>query len=564
MGLQNSKIMICKNIKLEKSYKDVLNYTEQQMVTLCQTNVVATSNNYSFIRSERNIIKTGFSYNDALKCNYMAFQNPDYSNKWFFAFIDDVIYANDGTAKIKYTIDEFATWFDYWDASRCFVVREHVRDDTIGLHTIPEGLECGEYIINAAGSLGATYFDYTKMHVCIGTSWIPDNTPNMYITNRRIGNVFSGTYYFVLYDYTDAAKFVQGYAEEGHAQDIQCLYMIPEVLASITSSTTWIQADLGNQTGIRFIALHGSTGVMNIDTNITIAMQTTLNGYTPKNNKLLCYPYNCLTITNNAGTMAEYRYEDFISNAPAFTLIGLQSPSCPMFIYPKNYKKNSTNYSGYAWGIPLAKIPQGSWNADMYTNWMTQNGVNIMGMKLDAPTAHAVEGSVQALLGAASITDINPKTGDTELSATGVSGIGSGLGKMFGAVTESYRASMIPHQIGGQTTVGDLTFAYDKLAPTYYKMSIRSEYAAIIDDWFNRFGYKINRVKIPDQVGRTYWNFVQIGASENIGYSTSNTSRSVPASSMEIINTIYRNGVTIWHNHENIGDYSLNNTVISS
>lgn len=548
MGLQNSKIIICKNIKLDKSYKDVLNYTEQQMLTLCQTNAVATSSTYSFIRSEKGVIKTGFSYEDALKCNYMAFQNPDYSNKWFFAFIDNVVYANDGTSKIRYTIDEFSTWFDYWDAEACFIVREHVRDDEIGLHTVPEGLEFGDYVINNTGNIGATYFNNTKMHVCIGVSWVPSNTPDLYYTNRFIGNVFSGTYYFVFQYGGDAAKFIQGYADIGHVQDIQCVYMIPEVLAAINSSTQWTTANLGKQTGISFKVLHGTTGVINIDTNITISMQTTLNGYSPKNNKLLCYPYNCLTITNNTGTMAEYKYEDFISNAPAFSLVGLQAPSCPMYIYPKNYKKNSTNYSGYAWGLPLAKIPQGSWNADMYTNWMTQNGVNILGMRIDAPTAHAIRGSGQALIGAA--------TKD-------YASIGSGLGDMFASVQEMYRASMIPNQIGGQTTVGDVTFAYDKLAPTYYKMSIREEYARIIDDWFNRFGYKINRVKIPDQTGRTYWNFIQIGSGECIGYS-SNATRSVPASSMEIINTIYRNGTTIWHNHANIGNYSLNNTIVSS
>ena len=545
MGLQNSRIIICKNIKLDKSYKEVLNYTEQQMLSLCQTNAVASANDYSFIRKERGWIQTSFTYSDALKCNYMAFQNPDYNNKWFFAFIDDVEYSNDGTARINYTIDEFSTWFDYWNPEPCFVVREHVNDDTIGLHTIPEGLEHGEYVVESSGQLAATYFQYTKMRVCIGTSWIPDNSP-FYTSNRRIGNVFSGTYYFVFDTYEDAAKFVQAYVHEGRAADIQCLYMIPEVLASVSSSTTWLEGDFGGQTDIHFVFLHGSTGVINIDTNISISMPTSIGSYTPKNNKLLIYPYNCLTLTNNSGTMAEYRYEDFINNAPLFALVGLQTPSCPMFIYPKNYKKDETNYSGYAWGIPLAKIPQGSWNADMYTNWMTQNGVNIFGMKIDAPTSHALMGSMQALMGAA--------TGS-------VDSIGSGIGTMLGTMTEMYRASMIPNQIGGQTTVGDVTYAYDKIAPTYYKMRIREEYARIIDDWFTRFGYKINRIKLPNQIGRAYWNFVQIGASESIGYS-SNVNQSVPASSMEIINTIYRNGTTIWHSHANIGNYNLNNTII--
>lgn len=546
MGLQNSNIIICKNIKLDKSYKDVLNYTEAQMVTLCQANAVASANNYSFIRGERGYIKTSFSYNDALKCNYMAFQNPDYSNKWFFAFIDDVIYDNDGTARIRYTIDEFSTWFDYWNPEPCFVEREHVSDDTFGLHTIDEGLNFGDYIVSASGSIESSVFNYTKMHVCIGVSWLPDNTPNLYTTNRMIGGVYSGTYYLVFLGAGDAAKFIKAYASLGHVGDIQCLYMIPEVLASINSSTVWSSADLGGETGIEFITLHGSTGVTIINDNITISRPTTIGSYTPKNNKVLCYPYNALTISNNSGSMSEYKYEDFINNSPIFSLVGLQAPSCPMFIYPKNYKKDSTSKSGYSWGLPLAKIPQGSWNADMYTNWMTQNGINILGMRIDSPTAHAIGGSLQALTGAA--------TGSYE-------SIGSGIGSMLGAVQENYRASMIPNQIGGQTTVGDVTFAYDKLAPTYYKMQIREENARIIDDWFTRFGYKINRVKLPNQIGRTYWNFVKIGSGESIGYSTNQT-RSVPAASMEIINTIYRNGTTIWHNHANIGNYSLDNAIV--
>lgn len=546
MGLQNSQIIICKNIRLDKSYKDVLSYTENQMLTLCQQNAVASANNYSFIRGERGYIKTSFNYNDALKCNYMAFQNLDYSNKWFFAFIDDVIYDNDGTARIRYTVDEFSTWYDYWDAEPCFIVREHVLDDTLGEHTIPEGLECGEYVIDTSGSIGASYFNYTKFHVVIGASWVPEGS-NFNTSNRRIGNVFSGTYYLVFYDYGDAAKFIDAYAHEGKLENIQCLYMIPEVLAAITDQTVWLQGDYGGQTGIRFIPLHGSTGAINIDTNITISTPTKIGTYTPKNKKTLCYPYNCLTITNNSGTMAEYRYEDFINNSASFALVGLQTPSCPMFLYPKNYKKDATNYSGYAWGIPLAKVPQGSWNADMYTNWMTQNGINILGMKVDAPMAHAIGGSLQMIAAGA--------TGQ-------YADIGAGLGSMLGAVQEQYRASMIPNQIGGQTTVGDVTFAYDKLAPTYYKMHIREEYGRIVDEFFSRFGYKINRVKIPNQVGRRYWNFIQIGSGENIGYSPSSASRSVPAASMEIINTIYRNGTTIWHNHANIGDYSLDNAIV--
>jgi hypothetical protein len=67
---------------------------------------------------------------------------------------------------------------------------------------------------------------------------------------------------------------------------------------------------------------------------------------------------------------------------------------------------------------------------------------------------------------------------------------------------------------------------------------------------------------VPNQTGRTYWNYVQIAAEDDIGYS-SNANISVPSKSMEIINNVYRKGVTIWHDHANIGDYSLNNTIVT-
>ena len=482
---------------------------------------------------------SNLTFEDLLEYNYCMYRNTSYDSKWFYAFVTDITYINDGMTEIKIETDPFQTWQFDLVYMNSFIEREHVSDDTIGLHTIPEGLEHGEYIVNATDNLGATYFTYTKMHVCIGTSWIPDDTPAMYLSNRLIGNVYSGTYYLVFKTTGDASKFIKAYAEVGHVADIQCVYMIPEVLAAINNSTTWNTASLGSQTNIDFITLHGSTGVTNIDTNLTISMQTTLNGYTPKNNKLLCWPYNCLTITNNCGTMAEFRYEDFVSNAPAFSLVGLQAPSCPMFIYPKNYKKDSTNYSGYAWGLSLAKIPQGSWNADMYTNWMTQNGVNILGHRIDATTSQAIGGTLQAL---------------TSAAALDLPSAGEGIGKMLGSVQEQYRHSMIPNQIGGQTTVGDVTFAYDKLAPTYYKMSIRSEYAQIIDNWFTMYGYKVNKLATPNIHKRSNWDYIKT--------IQVNIEGNVPEKDLDTIRSLFNNGCTFWHTTTYFLDYSQTNSIL--
>ena len=88
-------------------------------------------------------------------------------------------------------------------------------------------------------------------------------------------------------------------------------------------------------------------------------------------------------------------------------------------------------------------------------------------------------------------------------------------------------------------------------------MCIKAEYAKIIDEYFTRFGYKTNLTKVPNINGRTYFNYVQIADSEVIGYGE------VPNKYMDEINNIFRRGVTIWHDHSNIGDYTVNNSIVT-
>ena len=47
----NSKIILVKNIHLDRQYINVLDYTEAQMLELCTQNMIAQANDYSFIRT---------------------------------------------------------------------------------------------------------------------------------------------------------------------------------------------------------------------------------------------------------------------------------------------------------------------------------------------------------------------------------------------------------------------------------------------------------------------------------------------------------------------------------
>lgn len=554
MGLRNSEIIICKNIKLEKDYRNVLNYTENEMVTLCRTNAVATANNYSFIRKEKRLIKTSFTYSDALKCNYMAFRNSDYSNKWFFVFIDDVEYNNDGTANIHYTVDEFATWFDYWNPDSCLVLREHVNSDVVGEHTYPEKLEHGPYIINDYTEHGG--FDVEQCYVVIATTWLPSNTPGL-TTTQYYGGVFSGTYYIAFDTYSMATDFINAMDGLGRGDAIVSVFMAPSTLcnpktgftASIKSKKTAGDGTSSDYTyTISAYFIGNNYGGVILENDFTVSSPSTLNGYTPKNNKLKVFPYNFLLITNGVGGSAEFHYEDFVNNTPTFKINGALSVGCSVKMYPKNYKKISdtaTSHPGFVDGLIGAKFPVCSWKSDSFTNWQTEQAVNRQFAKF---------GAISQIIGmiASSAEGVgNPTKAYTSL-----------FNQQANYLSQWYQHALVSPQNMGSSNGAEVTFANNEQNFGIYKMSIKTEYARKIDEYMNKFGYQVNEVKLPNQTGRTYWNFVQIGPYENIGYST-NTNMSVPSASMEVINNIYRTGTTIWHSHDNLGNYSLNNTIVS-
>ena len=138
-----------------------------------------------------------------------------------------------------------------------------------------------------------------------------------------------------------------------------------------------------------------------------------------------------------------------------------------------------------------------------------------------------------------------------------IGGVTSVATSTAGMIGDMFKASMGSNTAQGNANAGDVSFSQNITRFKFMHMRPRKEFLEIIDDYFTRFGYKINRVKVPNITGRTYFNYVEIGASEDIGYGD------VPSNYMEIINNACRKGITIWHNHENIGNYALNNSIIS-
>ena len=194
------------------------------------------------------------TFEDLLQYNYCMYRNTSYDSKWFYAFVTDVTYINDGMTEVKIENDPFQTWQFDLEYKNSFIEREHVSDDTVGSHTIPEDLEIGEYIVNSAGSVD-TDLDTTIMWV-LGTSWVPSNA-TFTLGNRIIGGVYSGLYYFVFRFTESIDKFIKAMAEECHTNDIVNLFTLPLAVIDMPYDSGWQTVSFGGQTGIELKPLKG-------------------------------------------------------------------------------------------------------------------------------------------------------------------------------------------------------------------------------------------------------------------------------------------------------------------
>lgn len=73
-----------------------------------------------------NILMFPAHIDSIMEYNYCMYQNNNYDDKWFYAFIVNMEYENNGTTKIYLATDTWQTWCFDLDFKQSFVEREHI------------------------------------------------------------------------------------------------------------------------------------------------------------------------------------------------------------------------------------------------------------------------------------------------------------------------------------------------------------------------------------------------------------------------------------------------------
>lgn len=535
------------DVPLENDYKNTLyfaNASAQQ--TYFQSRIIGSYSydNFTYQRKDQ-IIRIPEQYDKIYKCNYVMYQNANYSNKWFYAFVTELEYINDGRTDLHIETDVMQTWMFDYTVKSSFVEREHTSNDTVGANTIPESLETGEYInqqVSIAEERDLNFLNLadfrTNVVLAVTELGLGDHAQRADVGNYN--SIFGGLIYLTFPSFQDAKEYI--YERNQHLTDdnIVAAFMCPSEIAEYGDNFEWLSFGNPPNDGFQYAYVEPNNFAVEVS-SVNITKPTVLDkNYTPRNKKLLTYPYVYFNITNNGGSATNYMYEYFTEinggsiNYCPFTIRGAIGVGCSIKLIPIHYKYGKTGLNttelNYIESLDACKLPTCSWTNDAFTNWLTGNAVNLP-LNILGSGASIIEGGIKG----------NP------------SDAVNGLTNIFSQVGQMYERSLMPATAKGGVNQGDFNFA-QHISFTAYKMSIKEEFARVIDDYFDMFGYKTNRVKVPNKNHRQRWWYTK---TINV-----NINGNVPQNDMQKIKKCYDNGITFWRNASEIENYSLSNNII--
>ena len=532
-----------------------------------------TVDDFTYQRKD-NVIRFPAQFDEIITYNYCMYRNTEYSDKWFYAFITNMEYVNDNMTSITIKTDVWQTWQFDLNFKPCLIDREHTNDDTVGSNTLPEGLELGEMVTNGAvinfggGSdycvvVEVSQIENTGESATLSYTWASgthDPTPELNDISRGtiplvIGLITGGV--------SSPDSVVRVYDKAGLGKAIVNVYMLPKKLVGTyneLSLTARVDDGLGGYDSLTITGLAVpvfKAGVYDLGT-YNFIKPTNLANYIPKNNKLLTFPYCYFNISNSSGASVPFHYEDFSTSNVEFKTEGTFGLTGQTKAIPRSYKYITNSENALDYSISGGKFPVCSWESDSYTNWLTQNAVNMQTEWRTAIIGGALgigTNAYQGGMAGAGVSGVGAVGGAIGAGAVATAGV---VGGFIQLAREQHlaktQANLVPDQTRGNLGAGDFLWAKYKTPFTFIPMSIKPEYARCIDEFFNQFGYKCNRVKRPNITGRRNWNYVK-----TVGCYIE---ADIPQEDLQEIKNMFDNGITIWHNPIQFANYGADNDII--
>lgn len=488
-------------------------------------------------------IREGRFYN----CNYIMFSNA--SSKWFYAFLDYTEYISDRTTRLHFTIDVIQTFMFGEDGERAwqfhstFVEREHVMSDSKWSNLMPEPIDLGETTFLTQGS-SIDAQDWATAYIIQfrkNSAEQEHDTGTVFVNGSMMGGS-------IAYAATGAqAKLAIDKLQEIKDDNIISVQCIPRFFG--TTLTTAGAPGLATPFVINTEYKTQASGQLKFT-------HDDINGYKPRNNKCFNYPYYCLYVSNQAGAMALYDFAFMSASARETWQYDLYTDltlNAPIILHPKSYKGLGSKHD---YDIQLGTLPSCQFASD-YSVAMAQAQANarndiVLGLLGNAHEAYSsLKGAgVQAGLGDGYSAIANGGSAVGDFFSNSVMGVINGLTTMNRMSAQQANTPNVIHNLTGCDQLGMKIW---NMKPVFALRVLKAEFLRALDDFFDMYGYAVNEFKSPNISGRPQWNYVKTNNCCIKGI--------MPAPAMQLICAIHDNGITYWKNGDNIGNYSLDNSL---
>ena len=481
---------------------------------------IATFTSCSYSRQQRGYIRVDANISRVYNAGYMRFKNTSFENKWFYAFVTSVEYIANNTTQINFTLDIMTTWMGSFNLGQCFIERQHVENDGIGMNIADEGINFGDYVIE-------NFYDYSydlNSNVIV----FVESSEKGGTGGGVNGGIYNGCQLKYFPNAEKANEHINELIDKNKIDNVIKIYMVPSIY--YTPNIT------GNPLE------HYNQKVTNHKPYVS------LDGYVPKNKKLFTYPFKYAEVTTSEGDKKDFKYEYFntvpgteSSGDYSFSHQAICSATTQALFMPINYKVQTMtgNQLQVDERLSISNFPLCSYNVDTYRAYTAQVNSNL---PLSAFNSFAK--------GAMSAPTI-PGLGFASAGASIVSGIKNVAGTVLNALAvNSYNAEMGTRNQGNQES--DFLLASGNKGFRIFEKCITKNYAQMIDDYFTAFGYAVRNVGTPNMNARPHWTYVKTVDCLVHG--------NLPSEDAGIIENIFNNGVRFWKNHTEIGNYSLDNS----
>lgn len=538
----DTEVLVCRGVPLDNKYNDTIYFTNQGAQQgyfrnkakyiyngqFTYQRVQNKVNNYSSLQSLPNpriefSCRVPVNADKIYDCNYLCFCNKYDTNKWFYCFIKEINYINPNCCEIIYEIDAIQTFFFDIVVMKSFVEREHTATDEYYQYVcLEDEIAQGEETLLNFENLSKGYTEDvdgdTYYHcLCANSDAVRD------AANAHSGTIFEGS---------DLGRKINGLVSVGFPDRSNCFAFLKELSNGEETETGGGKSN--ECVAIVSVPAPMANGMWEVEATNSFLKPTQLDGYSFHNKMLCSFPFRRFVVVSSSGDNYEFRPQLFVGDGnPMFLLNRHFTGDDLIFSLKPNYQRLENKSKQ----LFLKTGQLGSWSSDAYQNWLAQNKGSL--------TAQFIGGTVNTIAGLAMMF------GSGGIGAiAGAQNAGQGvrdLAQAFGRIAD---AKHLPDNVHGTFNNPNMEFELREMGFWFYEFCLDKKTLKRIDEYFTRYGYKVNEIKVPspfDGHKRPKFNFVKTVDVNIVG--------SVPTPQMNVIKSAFDNGITFWHNPNEVGVY---------